>query len=185
LWPLSDVNDTGYWAQVPWEWRGTPDGSRETLRVRTQLHPFEDVSSVASDGDYSPNFLTRFDTDGRDAILAAHQDFSGVVSLASPARAGETVHVYMTGLGALRQFVATGSPTPLPGVALMTPVVCDGVTGGVTPVPLKVPSALFAAGMIGIYQVDVTLPSTVPNGLMALRCGDGSRVTVNSLATRP
>ena len=188
LWPLSGVNADGYWAQAPWEWRGRADKKPETLLIRTQRNPFEDVGTVAYDGDTFPNFLRRADVaDPRGWILAAHQDFGGLVTPQSPARAGETIHVYMTGLGPLQRPVPTGAPGPPDAVRIAGPLACVGVVPGSTvrSAPLSVPAAIYAPGMIGFYQVDVTIPTGVPNGEWFLQCGNATYEAVALVSTRP
>jgi uncharacterized protein (TIGR03437 family) len=99
---------------------------------------------------------------GLGAIL--HADFS-VVNAASPAKRGETVQIYLTGLGAV------------------TPAVPDGTAGGSSPVSqTNEKVAVFIAGQTttllysglapglpGLYQINVTIPSTlVGSGTLAL-----------------
>jgi len=187
-WPLSDVNAAGYWAQVPWEWRGPSGG---VLLVRTAGNPFENYySTIGYDGELRPYFPTMLDygdSQNPATVIAAHSDFRGVVTSADPARGGENIHVYMTGLGALQRPVATGVPGALNAVPIVAPIVCSGqfpVTRERTE-PLPIPAIVDAGGMIGIYQLELTLPPNIPDGSFQLACWDGIRETLGFLRTRP
>jgi uncharacterized protein (TIGR03437 family) len=181
-WPVADVNADGLWFQVPWEARG----AERTVAVRAAGNPFEDLTPIGFDGDYWPSFpvqQSRNSPTGSD-LIAAHQDFRGVVSAADPARRGETIHVYMTGLGALEQEVPTGERGPFPPVGLAKPLACVGQTpGSPNRTPVQLAAVIYASAMIGFYQVDVTLPPNMPGGFWGLRCGDGIREAVGFFAT--
>jgi uncharacterized protein (TIGR03437 family) len=179
-WPLSDVNAQGYWYQIPWEWRGP----ETTLLMRAVGNPFEGVVTIGFGATYQPYFP--FQSGASETIIAAHSDFRGVVTRSDPARAGETIHVYMLGLGALEREVPTGVRGPLVDpVRVARPVLCNGGAQGLPQVPVDVPAAIYAGGMLGIYQVDVTLPANVPDGQWGLECGDGARFTSQTVETRP
>jgi uncharacterized protein (TIGR03437 family) len=187
--PLSDVNADGYWFQVPWEWRGKGAGS-SGLVVRAAGNPFENVASIGYQGDYLPYFPQMLDGSNSPyaaTVIAAHSDFHGVVSATDPARGGENIHIYMTGLGALQRAVPTGVPGPFDAVPVVRPLVCAGQfldTLARTDL-LKVPALVYAGGMIGIYQLELTLPTNVPNGSFGLVCWDGVRETYGIIRTRP
>lgn len=187
--PVSAVGDDGLWFQVPWEYRGPPSQPWDTLNVRSPGNPFENVFDFSGGKDFGPYFPTQ-DPSGAftgQLGIAAHQDFRGVLAPEDPGRPGETIHVYMTGLGALEREVPTGVPAPTDIVRAVQTIVCTGgVAGSPAQTPLIVQPAIYAPGMIGFYQVDVTIPVDVPDGTWFLRCGDGaSSQSITSLATRP
>jgi len=96
---------------------------------------------------------------GNGAIL--HADFT-LVSTASPAKVGETVQVFLTGLGAVTPTVTAGSAAPsnpLSNVADLTNlfVYVDGVQA-------KVVFAGLAPTLGGLYQMNITIPSGVTLG---------------------
>lgn len=181
-WPVADVNADGLWFQVPWETRS----AERNVVVRAAGNPFEDLTPIGFDGDYWPSFPVRQSRNSPTGseLIAAHQDFRGVVSAADPARPGETIHVYMTGLGELAQEVPTGERGPFPPVSVAKPLACVGqVPGSPDRTPLQLAAVIYASGMIGFYQVDVTLPPNMPGGFWGLRCGDGIREAVGFFAT--
>jgi uncharacterized protein (TIGR03437 family) len=167
--PLADTAPDGFWLQVPWEYTSIPLGIRDVV-VRTRNNPFEAVASVRFTPSLGPQFASIVDTSGTPIIKAVHQDFSALVTTARPARPGETLHVYMIGLGPLDQPIATGAPGPFsPPAKPLGAVTCDQGKSAT----LNVPFAAYAAGMVGIYQVDVTLPDSLPNGYTNLNCRIG------------
>jgi uncharacterized protein (TIGR03437 family) len=91
---------------------------------------------------------------GPGAIL--HADFS-LVNTAHPAKIGETVLVFLTGLGAVNPPVADGTAggaTPLSKAAATVNVLIGGVTA-------TVGYAGLAPGFPGLYQINVTVPAAL------------------------
>jgi uncharacterized protein (TIGR03437 family) len=99
---------------------------------------------------------------GNGAIL--HADYT-LVSTASPAKIGETVQVFLTGLGPVAPPVAAGAAAPSSGtlaqVTNIPNVYIDNQLATVT-------FAGLAPGLGGLYQVNVTIPSGVGNGAVTL-----------------
>lgn len=91
-------------------------------------------------------------------IQTVHEDFGGLVSASSPARSGETVHVFLTGLRGV-ETVPDGVPNP-----------SDRVIEVANPPALYDPEAFqpvsfnLLPGFVGLQQVDlqVRAPSTHP-----------------------
>jgi uncharacterized protein (TIGR03437 family) len=160
--PQVDVAADGYWVQIPWEYNGQPAVPR-TITLRAPDNPFETVAHIVIRSFLGPQFAVN--ADGR--VKAAHQDFSSLVTPDNPAHPDETVHVYMIGLGLLDQPLATGQPGPsAPPAKPLATVACD--LG--KPPALEVSFAAYAAGLIGIYQVDVIMPDTLADAMPQLRC---------------
>jgi uncharacterized protein (TIGR03437 family) len=82
-----------------------------------------------------------------------------LITAASPAKPGETVIIYLAGMGATNPSVASGAATPaqlVPTVVQPTATV-DGedakyIYAGLTPTG------------IGLYQIDLTIPSDARTG---------------------
>jgi uncharacterized protein (TIGR03437 family) len=107
--------------------------------------------AAASPGIYS---LSESGT-GSGAIL--HADFS-LVNASKPAVAGETVQIYLTGMGAVAPGVADGTAgkaNPLSLVNAQTTVYIAGQAATVVYNGL-------APNFPGLYQIDVTLPAPLP-----------------------
>ncbi len=107
------------------------------------------------------------------APVAIHGDFSALVTDSSPAAPGETVIFYMTGLGAVTPGVASGQPAPLDSLAWATaPLACWQSEGDLRK-PLHVGFAGLAPGFVGIYQVNVQMPSDAAGGAVYMECASG------------
>jgi uncharacterized protein (TIGR03437 family) len=90
---------------------------------------------------------------------ALHQDFS-LVSSSSPAQIGETVAVFVTGLGSVVGNVSDGAAGPTSPLANTS----NQITATVGGVAATVTYAGLAPGLAGLYQVNVTIPSGVSSG---------------------
>jgi uncharacterized protein (TIGR03437 family) len=127
-------------------------------------------------------------SDGALRAVALRSDGS-FVSLSNPGRRGETVRVYVTGLGPTVPFVGTGQ-VDNPGADLIgadaraTGTVIVGISGsgGVT-----VTSARIGANMIGVFEVAFLVPLNAPQGNnIAFSVGvvpAGSATAVNSVTS--
>lgn len=99
---------------------------------------------------------------GDGAVL--HADFS-VVNSVNPAHAGETVLIYLTGLGAVTPPVADGDAAPAtPPLAVADALVAVTVGG----LPCNVLYKGLAPTLAGLYQLNVTLPANLPPGTHSL-----------------
>jgi uncharacterized protein (TIGR03437 family) len=92
---------------------------------------------------------------------------------ANPVHRGDTLVIYLTGLGRTAPEVASGAPGPFEPLA--TVVVSPAVTlGGVE---LPVFYAGMTPGLAGVYQINATVPHGVPEGMqvpLVISQGGGS-----------
>ena len=155
--------------QIPWEFSSLPRSVRQVL-VRSENNPFEAVIPIPIAPEPKPRIATWVDpATGNPYAKAVHQDFQSLVTPANPARPGETIHVYLTGLGPLDGPVPTGAPGPLtPLLHPVTPLQCVFLNS--TPQPLAMPYLGYAVGLVGIYQADLTIPDDVVTGTQQLLC---------------
>jgi uncharacterized protein (TIGR03437 family) len=120
--------------------------------------------------------------------IVAHADAT-LVSARSPAAPGETVVVYAWGLGNTMPAVKAGAATTLPAPVVVNAPGSQGPRVGFDFTPNAAasgyfPTASFAKawltpGFVGLYQVNVQLPSTFPS---VPSCGQGgvqSNLTIN------
>jgi uncharacterized protein (TIGR03437 family) len=173
--------------EIPWE----INPGNFTLTLRNSSGPFESVLPVDV-VDLAPTFERSglpFDSD--QPVIVVHQNFLSLVTQGNSVVAGETVHFYMTGLGDVQPRPASGrTSVPLP-VASQRPL-CSLVS--VFPQAEIIAPVLFAGiapGMIGIYQMDVTIPQGYPPSLATLECFDqsnsgltGDYTTLNIVSAR-
>jgi uncharacterized protein (TIGR03437 family) len=88
-------------------------------------------------------------------------DNNQLVTPTNPLHPGDLVTIYLTGMGQTSPTVAAGAPAPLNPLAsvLVLPVV---TLGGA---PVAVTYAGLTPEEIGVYQINVTIPNGVPQGL--------------------
>lgn len=101
-------------------------------------------------------------TQGQDGVsdaAAEHADGS-LITADNPAQVGETVSVYVDGLGSTFPFVADGTAAPSSQLANTSAT----ITATVDSIPATVTFAGLAPGFASLYQVNVTIPSGVDSG---------------------
>ncbi|MBS1858166.1 MAG: Ig-like domain-containing protein [Acidobacteria bacterium] len=103
-------------------------------------------------------FLTTM-SDGKQRVVAIRPDGS-FVSLENPARRGEIIRAYVTGLGSVAPFVGTNS-IAVPGT---DSVVLGQVIVGVNNAGTRLIGARVAPGLIGVDEVTFQVPSDAPTG---------------------
>jgi uncharacterized protein (TIGR03437 family) len=94
---------------------------------------------------------------GGTPVIVHSADYS-LVTASSPARAGEVIVIYATGLGPVSPQVPVGTAAPLlpSSVTVFTPKV---LIGGVD---ARVVFSGLAPGMAGVYQLNVWVPKVPP-----------------------
>ena len=108
---------------------------------------------------------------------ALHPDFS-LVTTARPAQIGETIAVYLTGLGDVTPpSVSDGALGPSNPPSLTT----NNITAFVGGVPATVAFAGLAPQLAGLYQVNVTIPAGVSAGDNALDISGPDSYTTESV----
>jgi uncharacterized protein (TIGR03437 family) len=88
-----------------------------------------------------------------------HADYS-VVTSANPAKPGETLTVYLTGLGAVSPTVADGDAAPSGSLSSTTNTVAASIGGQTATVSF----AGLTPGSVALYQVNVVVPTTATSG---------------------
>jgi len=151
---IQSISPEVVWVQVPWE---VPEQEAAAFEYRSGNSPFESGPATVGVQARSPHpFVTSDPTNGS-YIAAAHQDWSGLVTPTSPARGGEIVSLYFSGLGPVRPTVATGELAPAANPAQVTgPLRCQFWDGA--PNDSQIYFAGLAPGMVGIYQVSLEVP---------------------------
>jgi uncharacterized protein (TIGR03437 family) len=98
---------------------------------------------------------------GQGTIVAVRADRSQTIADASaPARAGDTIVIYCTGLGEVSPAVAQGTLAPLAPLSRTTAPVTVDIGGRPAPVAF----AGLTPGQIGLYQVNAVIPQGVEAG---------------------
>lgn len=107
------------------------------------------------------------------SVIAQHNDFS-LIDAASPAHPGEFIVIYLTGMGATDPAVASGAVSPglNPGDQLASAVVRPVVNIGNQ--AAQIVFAGLTPGAIGLYQINLQVPSGLPAGNLPLTVTQGS-----------
>lgn len=110
---------------------------------------------------------------------ALHADYTPV-SAAAPARAGEPILLFASGLGAVVGNITAGTaaPAPQPGSSTGATVARPDVRVGGRPAALLYSG--LAPGFAGLYQVNITMPAGLPAGNAAVELTIAGR-TSNSI----
>ncbi len=151
--PLLFVNDRQINFQVPF---GVSGNSAEIVVNNNGMNSNSVRVPVAAT---SPSIFSTEQT-GFGPGTITHPDFRPV-TVEDPAEPGETVVIFLTGLGALDPPIADGAPGPGDPFALVTDPNLQVLFGG------EVGEIFFAGaapGFAGLYQVNVTIPSPVIAG---------------------
>lgn len=152
--PLYYVSPTLVSALVPYS---IPvDGSLVTIQVNNNGSLSNSVQEYS--GQTSPGVFT-LPPGGLGNGAIRHPDFS-VVSPANPAKVGETVQIYLTGLGAVEPPVAAGAAAPANPLS----VTANNVAVYIDKQPAKVAFQGLAPTLAGLYQLNVTIPTVVGSG---------------------
>jgi uncharacterized protein (TIGR03437 family) len=161
--PMFYVTPNQLAAMVPF----TITGSTATVAVTNGSQQSNTVTVPVAAS--SPGLFTA-SANGLGPALIQHADYT-LVSTASPAKRGETVIVYLTGLGPVSPMIAAGAAAPINPLSF--------VTGPVAVYIDDVPATIAYQGLtptaVALYQLNVVVPTTVASGTipLAVQTADG------------
>jgi uncharacterized protein (TIGR03437 family) len=183
--PLLESEPSSFKVQVPWDFTldSAPINSVQLssgLSITRPGSPFLLRSPFVLDTLPQPRLVTQFDPNGNNSVdvAALFQDFSGFVSQASPAPAGSTIHMYLTGLGPLDRPLKTLEPGPSDPPARPLAAIACYIRDRDFQSPargLVLPFVAYAPGLVGVYQVDATIPEDWPAGQQTISCANADR----------
>ena len=166
--PLLFASSTQINAQVPFEL-----ASASTADLVVSLDGVSSTPVTVSLSPAAPGIFTMGQSGtGRGVIL--HASNSAPVTPDNPARAGEFLELFATGLGAASPAVATGaaaSSTPPSSTRIAPSVSIAGISAPVT-------FSGLAPAFVGLYQINFQLPTDVPTGDQSLTLS-ANQVTSN------
>ena len=158
----------GYAFQIPWESQADKEGiilrgaepawerqQFQLTKVDPQLIPVAPVALFKG---------WRIDFSAADRAYAIHEDWSGLITEALPARPGEVIHFYATGLGAVDGAIATGEPAPPEPLIRTLAVACSNA---------EIVFSGLAPGLVGIYQLDLRIPPRWSDATFQPECTAG------------
>lgn len=156
--PLLTVSPLQINAQVPAELAG-----RSFANLTVRLNGVTSSSATVLLSAAAPGIFT-VDRSGRGQGVVVHASDFSLVTAQRPARAGEFLAVYATGLGATTPSVSSGSPASSSTLAVTRIAPAATIAGIAAPVRF---SGL-APGFVGLYQVNLEVPAGVPGGQQTL-----------------
>lgn len=188
IFPIVDTATTGFaYLQIPWEFPAPAQSGPHPLVIRRDGSPFEVSSAVFINSSPSAFFALR-EPFGSE-LKAALPNWDGLVTQETPAIPGSTVHAYMLGLGPLDRAVPTGAPAPGdPPARPLAAIACylRGANDDPMPRGLELPFVAYAPGLVGVYQVDMTIPPDWPAGRHLINCeGAGYTASWIYVGARP
>jgi uncharacterized protein (TIGR03437 family) len=125
----------------------------------------------------SPGIFIVNQATNQGAILR-YPDYS-LVGSSNPARTGDTVLIYATGLGPLQIPVASGAPSPAVATVALPVVKIGGINATVSYSGL-------AYGFAGLYQLNVVVPPGLTAGNLAVQIAtSGMSSNVATMAVQP
>jgi uncharacterized protein (TIGR03437 family) len=148
--------------QIPWEFRGV-----NAAQMKVSLGPGPLDSSALYNvplAEYSPGIIEFDDAASGRRIAAAHDEAFQVVTGANPAVRGRAIQIYCNGLGPVTNAPASGAPSPAEPLA-ETRVLPTVTIGGV---PAEVLFSGLTPHSVGLYQVNVVVPSNAPAGIQPI-----------------
>jgi uncharacterized protein (TIGR03437 family) len=143
--------------QIPWEFAGLP-----FALVKIRINDSASAVYRLELSDYSPGIF-EYESGGQKFGIVTHAD-GRLVTPSSPARPGETVIVYATGVGPVDQPQVTGEAagaSPLARIRITPTATVDGQNAEV----------LFAGnspGFVGLNQINLTIPAGIRSGTRPL-----------------
>jgi uncharacterized protein (TIGR03437 family) len=143
--------------QIPWEFQG-----QSSVQMTVWVGYIPSAVYTVPLNTYSPGIF-EFNDNGH--LSAAATDNNGVVfTQANPAKRGQTIVLYVNGMGPVDHQPPSGEPTPLP------PPLANTGTATVTigNIAAHVDFSGMSPGWVGLYQVNVDVPSNAPTGLQPI-----------------
>lgn len=139
--------------QVPW---ALPVGNSVTIRISSseQSEFAGSLERAAKPWSWFPYVLGK----------PLHEEGGRPVTSDDPASANETIHLMVTGLGAVSAPVETGVPQPAePAAVLARSLTCYHGDGGVGP-EMEMLYAGLEPGLLGVYRVSLRMPPVADAG---------------------
>ncbi len=176
--PLFFVSAGQINAQLPFEVTSASVGVRVKNAKGTSNTQTVGVTTRA------PRLFTRT-MDGRGEAIVTHANYT-VVEAGKPADPNEVVLVFLTGLGQTSPQAVSGQAAGDGTSAHPLNWVQETVTVTVAGLPTTVHFAGLAPGFVGLYQLNVQLPASLPGGAqpMVVSCGGQSSQTGVTVAIR-
>ncbi|MBI3282109.1 MAG: hypothetical protein HYZ57_19995, partial [Acidobacteria bacterium] len=107
--------------QIPWDLPEDPKATWIELDLPDNPESPFDSFFVMARPIWIRRFAPQFFTEGPELdVIAAHEDFSSLVTMDNPARAGEVIHIYGIGFGPVVPQPPSGSAAPIEPLSFVT-----------------------------------------------------------------
>jgi uncharacterized protein (TIGR03437 family) len=173
--PLLYVSPTQVNAQIPRELAG-----RAQSNVQLIVNGLTGPTALIALAPTGPGiFAVNQAGSGTGAVL--HAASHSVVTAVDPARRGEILEVYLTGLGGTIPSVESGSAAPHDPLAMITNPLAALLGGIAAPIHF----GGLAPGFVGLYQANIEVPWNAPSGevpLVLISNGVSSNVVTIAIA---
>ncbi len=160
--PVFYISPTQINFQVPWE---TPVGNAD---VTVTVNKATSSAGTVAVQTAAPGLFTQ----GDGAAIVQNSDYSLNTS-SNPAAAGSTLIAYLTGSGPVTSSVPDGAVTPSAPLVQTT----STVTATIGSAPAPVVFAGLTPGLVGVLQVNVTIPTGTATGSYPLTITVGSEAS--------
>jgi len=138
--------------QMPFELQGQTSAALKVSVLGNSTPPVT-IPLVAA----APGLFT-VSQDGKGFVVALHGTDNAPITVQNPARAGETIVVYGTGLGRVTPTVASGVAAPSsPAATTQTQA-----TATIGSSAARVVFSGLAPGFVGLYQINIEIPAATP-----------------------
>jgi uncharacterized protein (TIGR03437 family) len=155
---MSFVSPNQVNVQIPWEFQG-----QSSVQMALSVSYVPSAYYTVPLKNYSPGIF-EFSDSGHQS--AAATDASGVLlTQANPANRGQTIVLYVNGLGPVDHQPPSGEPTPFPPPLAQTTVLPTVTIGNIA---AHVDFSGLSPGWVGLYQVNVDVPPNAPTGLQPI-----------------
>ncbi len=155
--------------QIPWELQG-----QNSAQMKVSIGDLSTALYTVPLSDYSPAIFEFDDASGR-RLAAVLDSGYAVVTAANPARRNAVISIFANGLGPVDNRPASGEPSPAQPLATTraTPAVTIGGKNA------QVGWSGLAPGIVGLYQINVTVPPDAPSGFQPIV------VSANGINSKP
>jgi uncharacterized protein (TIGR03437 family) len=148
--------------QVPWELQG-----QTSAQVKVAIDFSNGNVVTVPIASYAPALFGG-------ASLAAATNVTGVIGSSNPALRGQHITLYANGLGPVTNQPASGDPAPLSPLCLTTPTQATVMIGNQ---PAQVVFSGLTPTAIGLYQIDVYVPTGLTPGMQPVTVSIGGQTS--------
>ena len=163
---------------APWELENYPSAQMKVTMVGESVFVRTNVVTVPLNN-YAPAFLMNGGPPASFFVADARDNNTGaLIGTSNPATAGEILQLYCNGLGPVTNQPASGDPAPAPPVFSTTTTPVTVTVGGKN---AQVYFNGLAYPFVGLYLVDIALPSGLSPGNQPITISIGGKTSPTSI----